>query len=208
MNANSKLTHNAQVFSKIAQKYTDEYFNDDTDFPYIDRFLKKIKPRGRILDIACGPGMLTKHLLEKGFQAEGIDLSAEMIAIARQKVHQASFKVMDMRHLDFPDGYFDGLLITYGLAYIPSSELHATLVGIRRILHASGSIFMINQEGKGDHSEAEPMKPNETLYVNFFTPQSLADALGSARFSVTSQEVIPVDYEYATFKNVIYTIAQ
>jgi len=208
MEDTAKPQHNAQVFGKIAQKYTDEYFNDDSDFPHIARFLKDVKPGGRILDLACGPGMLTKHLLEEGFQAEGIDLSAEMIDIARLKVPQAKFRVMDMRRLDYPDDHFDGLLITYGLIYIPSSGLPATLKEFSRVLKPHGSIFMINQEGDTDHVEAEPMKPDEKLYVNFFSAESLEASLGAAGFKVTNQELVPVDNPMVMAKHIIYTIAQ
>jgi ubiquinone/menaquinone biosynthesis C-methylase UbiE len=208
MNIDSRPAHNAAVFGKIAQKYTDEYFDDDADFPYIARFLKNLKPGGRILDIACGPGMLTKHLLDKGFQAEGIDLSGEMIAIARQKVPQAKFQIMDMRHLEYPDKAFDGLLLTYGLIYIPSDELTPTLNEFSRVLKPKGSIFMINQEGKSDHIEQEPMKPDESLYVNFFTAKSLETALSGSGFEIIDQELVPIDNPAVMAKNIIYTIAQ
>jgi ubiquinone/menaquinone biosynthesis C-methylase UbiE len=208
MNKDFKPQHNAAVFGKIAQKYTDEYFDDDSDFPHIARFLSNVKPGGKILDIACGPGMLTKHLIDQGFAAQGIDLSTEMIAIARQKVPRAKFQVMDMRSLDFPDGYFDGLLITYGLIYVTSSELAATLKEFNRVLQLGGSIFMINQEGESDHTEQEAMKPDETLYVNFFNPDSLKSALSSAGFQITSQELAPTDNAAVMAKNIIYTVAR
>jgi ubiquinone/menaquinone biosynthesis C-methylase UbiE len=208
MNKDFKPQHNATVFGKIAQKYTDEYFDDDSDFPHIARFLSNVKPGGKILDIACGPGMLTKHLIDQGFAAQGIDLSTEMIAIARQKVPRAKFQVMDMRSLDFPDGYFDGLLITYGLIYVTSSELAATLKEFNRVLQLGGSIFMINQEGESDHTEQEAMKPDETLYVNFFNPDSLKSALSSAGFQITSQELAPTDNAAVMAKNIIYTVAR
>lgn len=208
MDISSRPEHNAAVFGKIAQKYADEYFDDDADFPYIARFLNDVKPSGKILDLACGPGMLTKHLIDKGLQAEGIDLSTDMIEIARQKVPQAKFQVMDMRQLDFPDEAFDGLLVTYGLIYIPSPQLPATLKELNRVLKPGGSIFMINQEGAGDHIEQEPMKPDESLFVNFFTPAGLETSLRTAGFKTTYQEIVPTDNPAVMAKNIIYTIAQ
>ncbi len=203
-----KPNHNASVFGKIAKKYTKQYFNDQTDFPYIDRFLNSLLPKGKVLDVACGPGMLTKYILNKGFRAEGIDLSPEMLAIARQKVPSANFQVMDMRALDYPAQHFDGIVVAYGLIYLPSSELGLALKGFYRILKPGGSIFLINQEGEPDHEEHESMKPDETLYVNFFTPQSISDALSKASFTITSQTVMPTDNPDVMARAVIYTLAK
>ena len=67
---------------------------------------------------------------------------------------------------------------------------------------------MINQEGKSDHIEQEPMKPDESLYVNFFTAKSLETALSGSGFEIIDQELVPIDNPAVMAKNIIYTIAQ
>lgn len=72
------------TYNKIAKIYTNKYFEDLVDAPFIDKFLYLVPPEAKILDIGCGPGNFTKYIMEKGYFVEGIDLSKEMLKIARQ----------------------------------------------------------------------------------------------------------------------------
>ena len=40
---------------------------------------------GPVADVGCGPGYVTRHLHDLGVDAFGIDLSPEMVAIARRE---------------------------------------------------------------------------------------------------------------------------
>lgn len=66
-----------------------------------------------ILDAGCGTGNFSIKLCKMGCKVTGIDISEDMLAIARRKVSQyglnATFHKMDIYHLDFPDNYFDGI---------------------------------------------------------------------------------------------------
>ena len=69
---------------------------DDVDYEawadYIDRMLKKHGcPGKRLLDLGCGTGNISIPLAQKGYQVTGVDLSEEMLAVAREK--------SDERHL-------------------------------------------------------------------------------------------------------------
>jgi SAM-dependent methyltransferase len=53
----------------------------------IARFLQmaSLLAGGRVLDAGCGPGLVSEALLQAGHRVHGVDLSAEMIARARQR---------------------------------------------------------------------------------------------------------------------------
>jgi len=106
------------TYNKISKIYASKYFNDLADSSYIDDFLKTLKRGSKVLDVGCGPGTFTKYILGKGFNAEGVDLSDEMIDIARNKVPNAAFGKMDMRNLKYGDNIFDGLLVAYSLIHM------------------------------------------------------------------------------------------
>ncbi len=64
---------------------------DDFDYVawsgYIQRILNKNGiEQGRILEMACGTGSLTKELLDLGYRVDGFDLSEEMLAVAHNKL--------------------------------------------------------------------------------------------------------------------------
>ncbi len=53
--------------------------------------------RGTLLDVACGTGRHLEHLRER-FDVEGLDLSSEQLAIARQRIPGVPLHEADMRH--------------------------------------------------------------------------------------------------------------
>jgi ubiquinone/menaquinone biosynthesis C-methylase UbiE len=203
-----KSLHNAVVHSQIASQYADQYFSDTTDYPFFEQFVALIKPGGRLLDVACGPGMFTKYFLEKGFQAEGIDLSSEMVSIAKKNVPKADFQEMDMRQLDYPDQTFDALLVAYALIFIPSQETAHVLAEFKRVLKPGGKLLIICQEGEGDHEEKEPMKPEATLYVNFFSINILKELLESTGLKVIKQVVTRSRDPFGMSTGLIYSFAE
>lgn len=48
-------------------------------------------PAGRVVDLACGSGILSQALAEAGYDVLGIDLSPDMLALARQRAPRATF---------------------------------------------------------------------------------------------------------------------
>ncbi len=71
-------------------------------------------PTGRVLDVACGTGVLTRHL--RG-EVVGLDGSEEMLRIARERVPAATFVRGDAFSLPFPERSFDRVFASnfYGL---------------------------------------------------------------------------------------------
>ena len=122
------------TYNKIVTQYADLYFDDKTDLPMIDEFLRLLRPKATILDVGSGPGQFTKYMMGKGFNVVGIDASDSMLSISRSKVPDGTFKKMDMRNLKFPPHSFDGLLAAYSLIHIPSNQLPKTLMGFHTAL--------------------------------------------------------------------------
>ncbi len=196
------------TYNKIADIYTQKYFDDLSDMPYIDKFLQYLDTNVQILDVGCGPGTFTKYLLNKGLHVEGIDLSEEMIKIARQKIPNVPFKVMDMRSLAYANNTFDGLLVAYSLIHIATGEIEKALKGFYRVLKPKGVVMIIAQKGEPDKIVDEPLKEDEKMFINFFTKQRLSDYLEQAGFNLLYQEETDMqDTEFLNDK-VIYTIAR
>jgi ubiquinone/menaquinone biosynthesis C-methylase UbiE len=101
----------------------------------------------RLLDVACGTGNTLLPMLERGYDATGIDVSAAMLEQARRKTADRARLVQgDMR--DLPTlGAFD-LVWCLGdaLNYLDTpDELSATLAGLRRNLAPDGVVvFDVN----------------------------------------------------------------
>lgn len=68
-----------------------------------------IPPRGRILDLGCGDGFHSSILADLGYEAYGVDNSAEGIQRAKERASAANFICCNAAALDqhFEKGFFD-----------------------------------------------------------------------------------------------------
>ncbi|MFN2644329.1 MAG: class I SAM-dependent methyltransferase [Burkholderiales bacterium] len=101
---------------------------------------------GRLLEVGCGPGIMLPDLLGMGFEVHGLDVSAEMIRRAEQRVsshalaQRCNLGVGDVEKLDYPDATFDAVLGMGVLEYLPSYD--AALREIARVLKPGGHVVL------------------------------------------------------------------
>ena len=104
--------------------------------------LLELKPGMRVLDLACGPGTLSKPLAAQvapDGEVVGVDLAVGMIELARAAgIPNATFEVMDIEELVFGDNSFDAAACGHGLQFAP--DLSRALRETHRVLRA-GSRF-------------------------------------------------------------------
>jgi len=139
-------------YSKLAEVY-DLGWGDfaESSQVFIEKTLADYDVKsGRILELACGTGILAIHLARSGHAVVGIDLSPEMIAIASEKgryVKGVEFVVTDMRTLDMEPG-FDAVLCMFdSINYLMAlDDVSETLESVSSILGDKGVfIFDFNR---------------------------------------------------------------
>jgi len=111
----------------------------DLEQPIVRSFIDTI-PAGRALDAACGTGRHTEYLCARGFDTTGVDLTPEMLAIARRKVPAAQFIAGDVSSLEFPDATFDVAVCALALEHY--ADLHPSVAGLARVVRAGGAIII------------------------------------------------------------------
>jgi SAM-dependent methyltransferase len=112
----------------------------------VNRALKMVRPQGgeRVLDLACGSGRHSLELVLQGFSVVGVEISSELIEIARREAEsqnlEATFVEGDLRELDF-EGEFDIVLnLNDGAVgyFETDEENHRTFEVISRALKSGG----------------------------------------------------------------------
>ncbi len=95
------------------------------------------------LDVGCGTGVLLALVGEQRKAAKlfGIDLSEEMIKIARAKLgDKADLRVSDSERLPFEDEKFDLITCTFSFHHYPNPT--AVLTGMKRVLSPNGKLII------------------------------------------------------------------
>ena len=104
--------------------------------------LLEARPGMRILDLACGPGTLSRRLaaaVSPGGEVRGVDLAPGMIELAQGlRLPSTRFELMDMEHLAIDDRSFDAAICGHGFQY--ASDLLRALSEARRVLRPAGRL--------------------------------------------------------------------
>jgi SAM-dependent methyltransferase len=93
----------------------------------------RLHPDTRLLDVATGPGALAAEAASRGARPVGIDLSPQMVELARQLYPAINFHEADVEHLPFPDDTFDAVVCAFGLGHFPRPEV-AVAESVRTLL--------------------------------------------------------------------------
>jgi len=96
---------------------------------------------GRVLDVACGQGVIARELAARGFEVTGTDISAALLEIARAEDRRAprgiEYVLDDATTLErFEDATFDGA--TANLAVNDIDDLDGLMAAVARVLKQGG----------------------------------------------------------------------
>ena len=160
---------------------------------------------GEVLDVGCGPGWLSEYLARCGYRVTGIDISEEMVVIARGRVDAiagpighgvapaAEFHAMPVHELPWPER-FDAAVLYDAMHHFHDER--RTLRAIRRALAPGGRIFI--HEGvrpdpgsPGERELIEEMERFGTL-ESPFDPGYLREVVEGAGF-VDVRQFVEVD---------------
>lgn len=106
----------------------------------------KIRPRERVLDLATGTGITAIAARERGAQVTGVDLTPEMLAVARRKAGDAGFNDIEFREgdaeaLPFEDATFDVVISTCGHMFAPDQPKVAAEMA--RVTRSGGRVVFL-----------------------------------------------------------------
>ncbi len=135
------------VYAARAAEYAKRFGQTKPDL-HLLAFLDALPEGGRVLDLGCGTGKSTAMMKAVGFEADGMDASPEMAAIAAEQndvdVQVAAFDQLEAEEL------YDGVYANFSLLHAPKSEISGHLLRISRALKTGGHFHIGLKTGKGE----------------------------------------------------------
>lgn len=188
--SNEKIKSVSSVFDKIAEKYVN-YFGDDWEFiNEIKEFVSYLKLNSTVIDLGCGSGYITNFLCNQNINGIGIDISSEMINIAKKRYAGVKFILDDFANIEnyFEEDSVDGVIAIYSLYFIPREYLNNVFKALSKIIKKEGKFLFVTEKGDGEDYVKTPLmmenNVNEKLYVNYYTKDQLEQILKQNNFSI------------------------
>ena len=137
------------VFNDLAEVYQERFMDQSAYHDGFDLFcaqLPQVAPR--LLDVACGPGNISKYLLEKCPDAQllGIDLAPNMLQLAAQNNPQARFQELDAREIHSLQGPFEGIVCGFCLPYLSREATEKLISDTAGLLVPGGVAYFSTME--------------------------------------------------------------
>lgn len=144
--------------------------NEDGKVVFKDIIEKHILPGGSVLDVGTGTGFLAEICYDCGYKTKGIDISNEMIDLARKKSCDADmnidYDVFDGENYNFENNIFDGIVSSRVLWTIINPK--KVLNEWHRILKKDGVMIAFTTIGKNDKNERKRCYGGKLDYSLFF----------------------------------------
>ena len=135
----------ASMFDSLASRYDvmDALMTGGLDRVWMTALRKAVAPHPgeRILDLAAGTGTSSAALAKGGAEVVACDLSEGMIEVGRERHPEIEFVHGNAMDLDFEDGSFDAVTISWGLRNIPDPQL--ALREMARVVRPRGRLVVL-----------------------------------------------------------------
>lgn len=176
-----KTTLTIDAYNKNFSSYTDKFMNYSPYVTHVIEFAGLLENGFKILDIGCGPGNVAKQLRElKKIEIIGIDLSSEMLEIARTNVPDGMFYLQDACKASFPQEYFDAVVLSFSIVHLNDDEADGVLSNAVTWLRNSGYLYLSFMEGKQPGFETTSFS-SQPLFFNYFQETKIKEFLKKNR---------------------------
>ncbi len=176
-------------YDQIGRQYHKRRLRNAADnYAYFDALRDQLPASGRVLDLGCGGGIpVAKYFVDRNYSVTGIDISEEMVAIAREAVPKAQFFVADMCTFAIEPHFFDLIVSTFAIVHVPREEQYALFEKIFRGLRNGGRAYLVLGE-KDREAETKEDWHGVSMFWSSFSPTKYDALLEEIGFDMVWSE--------------------
>jgi len=161
------------------------------------------EPKARWLDVACGPGVVSRAVAARVGTVTGVDLTPAMVEEAERRaleegIANVSFLLGDATALDFTDGSFDGAITRFSFHHIPVPS--RVLAEMARLVQPGGWVVVGDQvtdddgEGAAWHQEIERLRdPTHWASQRLGRLRAMGGEVG---LELEEERLVPIEIDY------------
>jgi predicted TPR repeat methyltransferase len=180
----------AEAFDAIGGRYDEAFPHKEGQVAAGEWLIRSLPTAARVLDLGCGTGVPTaRQLADAGFRLVGIDLSAGMTKLARERVPGATFHQMDLADLrpggPHDLGRFDAVAAFFSLLMLPRAEIPLALRTVRHLL-VPGGLFALSMV-EADADDVPIPFLGGTVRVSGYLRDELRKVVRNAGFDIVEE---------------------
>ena len=140
----------------------------------------------RVLEVGCGDGHVAAYLAKRGLRVEGLDLSSEMVAVARAAYPALAFASGNLLALPLADASVDAIVAFYSIVHFHDGQLALAFSEMARVLMPGGlAAFAFHIGDEVIHRDEWWTHP-VTLDFRMLPTEHVVELLRDAGMDVTS----------------------
>lgn len=196
------------AWDKVADLYQDKFMEMDLYNSTYDVFLDMLPKRASVLDAACGPGVVSKYLMDENPELSvlGIDVSEAMIDRAKINVPKGEFQICDLRSVSQLDLTFDGIVCGFGIPYLQHEDCVSFIEAISKKLNFGGVLYLSFVAGEYDQSSYVKGRSGDDMFFYYHSQDSIKNILFSNNFQLEKEEEVLYDKERGDWHTVYVAV--
>lgn len=184
-----------ETWNALATVYNERFMDitlyDQTYEAFVNEITSDMIGTIKVLDIGCGPGVVSKYLLDKmpcKLNITGIDSSPRMVEIARENFPNCNWSVLNCRDILSleRDGPFDAAVIGFCIPYLDDSNVDKLIDDVYHLLANNGVLYLSFVPGSPEQSEFKSNKSGQRVYFHYHEESRINQLLISHGFRVSN----------------------
>jgi demethylmenaquinone methyltransferase/2-methoxy-6-polyprenyl-1,4-benzoquinol methylase len=159
----------------------------------LEQVLERFDPRGDVLELACGTGLWTRHLVRYADTLTAVDAAPEVLAINHARVGDADVRYVQADLFDWsPAERYDACVFAFWLSHVPVDRFAAFWEMVAGCLKPGGRVLFIDSARTENSTAADHVLPSDgddtmtrrlddgrefQIIKRFYDPPGLTDAL-------------------------------
>jgi ubiquinone/menaquinone biosynthesis C-methylase UbiE len=182
-----------QRFDEFAEEFANRFADVSSYANSIDRFCELIgNDRPQILELACGPGNVTRLLKQRSPESRivALDLAPRMIELAQKALPDVDFRVMDVRHISTIPEKFDAIMCSFCLPFLSKNDALQLIADCAKSLADKGVLYISTMEGDENRAgfETTSFSGDAEVYFNYYSQSDLENSFAANGFKVVHRK--------------------